>query len=69
MSQQLADLRQGCTGAQKLGGETVPEDLGSLVCIATDAGTFESGLGYHRDRACGGKADVGSTAAQEQSTA
>src|SRR6202044_40575 len=66
MSQQLADLRQGCTGAEKFSREAVPEDVSPLVRVATDAGALESGLGDHCDCASGGKADVRSKTAEEQ---
>ena len=66
MSQQLADLRQGCTRAEKPGREAVPEDMSPLVRVATDAGALESGLGDHRDCASGGKADVRSKTAEKQ---
>jgi hypothetical protein len=59
MSQQLTDLRQCCAGPEKLGGEAVSEDMGPLVGVATDAGTIESGLGDHGDRAARRKTDIG----------
>ena len=45
VSQQLADLRQGRAGAEKLGGKAVPEDMGPMVGVATDTGALQSGLG------------------------
>ena len=43
--QQLTDLRQGCAGTEKLGGEAVSEDVGAAVCAALDADAIKSGLG------------------------
>jgi len=42
--QQLSDLRQGRAGSEKLGGETVSEDMGAAVCATFDTGAIESGL-------------------------
>ena len=41
VSQQLAYLRQGRAGPEKLGGKAVSEDMGSLVFVATDAGALQ----------------------------
>jgi hypothetical protein len=65
--QQLADLRQCRAGPKKLGGEAVSEKMGALVRLAADAPTLESGLGDHRNRATGCKADVGRQRAEKQS--
>ena len=67
--QQLTDLRQGRAGPEKSGGKAVPEDMGPLACEAPDASTLESGLGDHRDRASGCKADAGSDRTQKQPAA
>jgi len=67
--QQLTDLRQGRAGAQKLGGKAVPEDMGSSVCAISDASAIEGGLGDHRNRAAGCKADGGRQRAQKQPAA
>ena len=40
--------------------------MGSLVCVATDPGPLQSGLGDHRNRATGCKADFGCQHAQKQ---
>jgi hypothetical protein len=40
--------------------------MGPLVRVATNAGALEIGLGDHRDRATGCKADVGCQRAQKQ---
>ena len=63
--QQLTDLRQGCAGTEKLGGEAVPEDMGAAVCAALDADAIKTGLGDHRDCACGRKSGVGRKAAEK----
>jgi hypothetical protein len=41
--------------------------MGPLVGVATDAGTIESGLGDHGDRAARRKTDIGCRRAQKQS--
>src|SRR6266566_9385859 len=69
VSQQLADLRQGRAGSEKLGGKAMSEDMGSLVCVAANAGALQGCLGDHRDRAPGCKAEVGCRCAQKQPAA
>ena len=66
VSQQLADLRQGRAGSEKLGGKAVSEDMGPVVGVATDTGALQGGLGDHRNRATGCKADVRRQRAQKQ---
>src|SRR3954468_24024468 len=66
VAQELTDLRQCCAGAEKLGGEAVPEDMGAAVCATFDAHAIESGLGDHRDRTSGSKADGRGERADEQ---
>src|SRR5881392_2566194 len=45
--QQLSDLRQGRARPEKLGSETVSEDMGAAVCATFDSNAIESGLGDH----------------------
>lgn len=66
MPQQLSDLRQGRTRSEKLGSETVSEDMGAAVGATFDSHAIESGLGNHGDCAFGSKADVWRECADEQ---
>ena len=67
--QQLSDLRQGRARSEKLGSETVSEDMGAAVCATFDSNAIESGLGDHGDRTSGSKADVWRECADEQPSA
>jgi ornithine decarboxylase len=57
--------RQGRAGSEKLGGKAVSEDMGPVVSVATDTGALQGGLGDHRNRATGCKADVRRQRAQK----
>jgi hypothetical protein len=69
VAQELADLRQGGAGAQQLGGEAVPEDVGSMVRAPVDLGALEGSLGDPGDRAARRKAYVRSQGPQKQTPA
>src|SRR5207245_11213902 len=69
MPQQLSDLRQGRARSEKLGSETVSEDMGAAVCATFDSNAIKGGLGDHGDRTSGSKADVWRECADEQPTA
>ena len=67
--QQLSDLRQGRARSEKLGGETVSENMGATVCATFDSNAIESDLGDHGDRTSRSKADVWRECADEQPSA
>jgi len=67
--QQLSDLRQGRARSEKLGSETVSEDMGAAVCATFDSNAIEGGLGDHGDRTSGSKPDVRRECADEQPSA
>jgi len=66
MPWQLPDLRERCTGAEKLRCNAVVEEVCPLMSATADRGSLESHLGNHRNSTTRCEANVGRKCADKQ---